>query len=531
MSSMIATAKSQLPQPSGQERPADYADRIGQIFSKVAFPTKRREYGQFFTPITVADFMARLFTLTGSRLRILDPGAGTGILACAVCESLAASGAIREIEVDVYESDLQLVEYLERSLSYLQSWLGDRNIKVRFTVRQEDFILANAEALSENGSLFVPLPRGGYDVVIANPPYFKLPKSDPRAQAVNIIVSGQPNMYAAFMAVSAALLKNGGELVCITPRSFTAGPYFRLFREKFFGRMLPQAVHLFDSRTEAFGRDEVLQENLILKARRVEGWTEKMTDSSVEISSSRTDQDLSERKARIVPVRNVLNWTDKDKVLRLLLADTDDAVARLMNQWTGSLHRYGLEISTGPVVPFRATEFIRPTGDVPQTHAPLLWMQNVSAMKSEWPVTTRNKAQYILVNPESDYLLVKNANYVLLRRFSAKEAARRLVAAPFLTSNFSAAPLIGLENHLNYIHRPKGNLLVEEAYGLAAFLNSALADCYFRTFNGNTQVSATELRAMPLPPLPLIVELGKQVLSTDLGLQAIDRLVNELFQS
>ena len=62
-----------------------------------------------------------------------------------------------------------------------------------------------------------------------------------------------------------------------------------------------------------------------------------------------------------------------------------------------------------------------------------------------------------------------------------------------------------MENHLNYIHRPGGTLSEDEAWGLAALYNSRLLDTWFRAVNGNTQVSATELRAMPLPPRETIV--------------------------
>ena len=37
-----------------------------------------------------------------------------------------------------------------------------------------------------------------------------------------------------------------------------------------------------------------------------------------------------------------------------------------------------------------------------------------------------------------------------------------------------------------------------EVMGIAALLNSDLFDNYFRTFNGNVNVSATELREMPM---------------------------------
>ena len=44
-----------------------------------------------------------------------------------------------------------------------------------------------------------------------------------------------------------------------------------------------------------------------------------------------------------------------------------------------------MNISTGPVVPFRALEFLDDVGEHPRTHAPLLWMQHVHALRVSWP--------------------------------------------------------------------------------------------------------------------------------------------------
>jgi adenine-specific DNA-methyltransferase len=49
----------------------------------------------------------------------------------------------------------------------------------------------------------------------------------------------------------------------------------------------------------------------------------------------------------------------------------------------------------------------------------------------------------------------------------------------------------------------------DEARGVASLLNSAVADRYFRISNGNTQVSASELRLMPLPPREQIESIGR----------------------
>jgi adenine-specific DNA-methyltransferase len=245
----------------------------------------------------------------------------------------------------------------------------------------------------------------------------------------------------------------------------------------------------------------------------------------VKISHSLGVRDLSDPEDRSVPLADVLVQNGDDVVLRIPVTSSDDDAARIVHSWSGDLRGYGLEISTGPVVPFRATSLISSSGKVPQTHAPLLWMQNVTAMHVSWPVAIRAKQQYVLLNPSSMSLLVPDRNYVLLRRFSSKEQMRRLTAAPLLMGQLDT-PLIGLENHLNYIHRPGGSLSEEEAYGVAVLLNSVLLDTYFRMQNGNTQVSATELRAMPLPPLSKIVEIGRIARNlSDVRLELLDNLV------
>ncbi|MGH7450553.1 MAG: Eco57I restriction-modification methylase domain-containing protein [bacterium] len=337
------------------------------------------------------------------------------------------------------------------------------------------------------------------------------------------------NIYALFMAVAAFMLAPDGDFVFITPRSFASGPYFRLFRERFFAKMRPEHIHTFVSRTEAFDRDDVLQENMIMKARRFDGWLSKSKAAHILVSSSNSASELSILKPRKAPLESVVDIAGVDKVLRIPISEDDDELVRYIHAWPGSLKSYGLEISTGPVVPFRAVSLLSQTGKVPETHAPLLWMQHVRAMKIEWPISMRQKEQYIRITNEAAPLLVADKNYVLMRRFSAKEEHRRLIAAP-LIAGYLGSPQIGLENHLNYVHKPGGTLTIDEAWGLAALYNSSLLDTYFRVVNGNTQVSATELRAMPLPPLKLIVDIGRKTRTSLDRIEEIDSLVMPVFE-
>ncbi|HYA41696.1 MAG TPA: Eco57I restriction-modification methylase domain-containing protein [Syntrophobacteraceae bacterium] len=480
------------------ERPTIIADRAGRQYAATKSDEHKKTHGQYLTPEPVAEFMAGLYAPPKKDcIRVLDPGAGTGVLSCAILERLVGTP---HIHLTAYEFDKGLLPLLHECLDYARRWLATRGTELVFDIRTADFVLDNAHHM--DGSLF-HCTEEPYDVVISNPPYFKLNKADARAQAASFVVHGQPNIYAIFMAISAYMLRSGGELVFIVPRSFAAGPYFRLFRERFFALMRPEHIHLFGSRKDAFAKDEVLQEHVILRAKRQDGW--KATGRATITSSAGVGDLLDRSHRRSALLRDLVDLATVNKHLFIPTSDHDEQVIELVHSWHGNLHAFGFEISTGPVVPFRATEFI--TSD---EATPLLWMQHVVPMQVRHPIPMR-KQQYIVSNDDSAYLLLPNKNYVLLRRFSAKEEERRLIAAPYIAGEFQPHDLVGFENHVNYIHKPKGELSVEEAYGIAALLNCRILDDYFRTYNGNTQVSATELRSTPLPPLETIRQIGAKV--------------------
>lgn len=500
-----------------QDGPTNAADVIGSAYVETVSADHRRNHGLYLTPPEVARFMGTLIGSVRKTLRLLDPAAGAGILICGVVEALAASPSPPDlIEVTAYEVDQALAADLKRSMAFLASWSARRGIRLVVDVRVQDFVLANADAMEGLGGLFSLEPARTFDAVISNPPYFKLNKSDPRAQAALSVVHGQPNIYGLFMAISAALLRPQGDFVFITPRSFASGPYFRAFRERFFELMRPELIHVFGSRRDAFSRDEVLQENVILHAVRDDGWR----GGSIRLSTSSGVQGLSTPDVRSVAAHEVFDHTSRDRVLRMPATSYDGDIMKLVDAWPGSLAAHGWKISTGPVVPFRAVEFQSMEGG--EDFVPLLWMNHVKPMQVTWPIA-RRKPEHILDSVNTLKILVPNANYVLMRRFSAKEEKRRLVAAPYLATGFDAQR-VGLENHLNYIHCPGDSLSADEAFGLAALLNSTLLDTWFRAVNGNTQVSATELRSMPLPTKAKIIEIGRRTRNVT-DLDEIDMIV------
>lgn len=511
-----------------EERPTAYADRVGEWYIASKPQEYRKKYGLYLTTVPVAEFMAKRITVSGTGIRILDPAAGAGILCCAAVEALAIrQPKPQSIELLAYEVDAGLIDPLKATLDYLVTWCRtEHGIRLKVRIKNVDFLVEQAEALwLVHGLIPYESDDQGFDIVISNPPYFKIAKSDPRAMAVSKVVHGQPNIYALFMAVSAALLRLGGDFIFITPRSFASGPYFRRFRAVLFDIIFPTKIHVFRSRREAFSRDDVLQENIIFAGVRRDHWDKNETQPVLNISSSCGVSDIQEPDHLTVPMRVSLDPGTADKVLRLPLSERDMQILALVDAWPNTLRSLGLNISTGPVIPFRATGLVDNEGGVPGTHVPLVWMNHVCAMRVKWPLN-QQKPEYIK-RKGAKALLVPNGNYVLMRRFSAKEEARRLIAAPYIAEGFPV-PEIGIENHLNYIYRPGGKLSEEEAWGLAAFYNSSILDSYFRCMNGNTQVSATELRAMPLPEHNVIVALGSKVKHSENPIERLDEIITEM---
>ncbi len=511
--------------------PVECAEVLGEAYLSFARRKHRKSVGHYLTPATVAKFMAECSTYSESHMRVLDPGSGSGILSAAVCEAASAQGKVESLHVDAYETEPLLADLTQRVLAFSQDWLGERGVALTFDVRNEDFVLESAGSIKSAAEANWFGSDAGlnseYDLVISNPPYFKIGKNDPRAVAWSSVVNGQPNIYALFMSISAELLAKAGQLVYIVPRSFASGPYFRRFREVFFQKVIPTAIHLFESRKDVFRNQTVLQENLIIAAQnRVEG--EALDGRQVLVSHSKGAHDLGERERHLVDVDSVLDPASEQQELSIPLSAEDLRLVEVMRSWPNTLRTLGLEISTGPVVPFRATEFLADAG-TEDTTVPLLWMQHVRPMRTSWPLGVCDKPQWIRVSADSTKLLVADKTYVLIRRFSAKEEKRRLVSAPLIRGSLNA-DMVGLENHLNYIRGIWNDFDEELAYGLSALLNSACLDRYFRISNGNTQVSATELRAMPLPAEDEIRSIGVEAqrrLGSAHDLADIDSLVVE----
>jgi adenine-specific DNA-methyltransferase len=483
--------------------PSKMAEELARAYLKGITRDEKKNLGQFVTPYEVAAFAARQVKISKASIKILDPGAGSGILSCALVEHLLANRprAIKEIHLTAFEIDPLLCAVLRKVMGKLIHYGRSFDCNIIVKIHCKDFLkssLANIQKQRSNPDI-----QTRFDLVICNPPYNKLATSHDVSAELSSLFDGQGNVYACFMAVAATILRENGQMIFIVPRSFAAGVQFRKFRQTFFRLMLLEFVHAFMSRSKNFA-DGVLQENIIISARRAPT-TETLSNHLVVLSSSDGIADLTLRTERQFYIEELM---DSENRLLLPVSDAETDAVDLIQHWPETLSSLNVRVSTGPVVPFRSTRYL---SDKSSRAVPLIWMQHVKAMALTFPIRGLKKKQWIKLSTAKakPQTLLENRNLVIIRRFTFGSKNRRfLTAAPWFARDFPF-PRFGLENHLNYLYRVEGELTEDETFGFAAVLNSAVCTSYMRALNSNTQIGAKELMQIPQPHLSVIIKVGQ----------------------
>lgn len=444
--------------------------------------------GQFMTPATTARFMAGLFHPSpDGAFDLLDAGAGLGALASAALDRWQrgelGSG---KASVVAHELDPAMREHLEPLLATYASRAG-----VRARVVGGDYIEHACAAIAGGAQMF--------SHAILNPPYKKMGAHSVHRDMLRGAGIEVVNYYAAFVALALAQVRHGGELVAIIPRSFCNGPYYRTFRDFLLRHSALRRLHLFDSRTQAFRDDGVLQENVILLLEK--GGKQR----DVQVSAS-ADDTFTDARERSVPFGEIVLGADTERFIRIPTTEAEDPIDRALNI-SCSLTDLGISVSTGPVVDFRMKDHLRAMPS--RSTVPLLYPAHFSGTSVSWPIEGMKKPNAIERNNETERWFFDGGFYTVVRRFSSKEERRRVVASVVRPTDFGSPPRIAFENHLNVFHSKKRGLSEHFAAGLAAYLNSTAVDTHVRLFSGHTQVNATDLRGMRFPSSDTLTELGK----------------------
>lgn len=434
----------------------------------------RQTLAQHLTPPEVATLAVNLFSDTSEGVTCLDLGGGTGILSVALIERYG-----KQVKrLDTIEMDATLAKMYDEEV---------RNLADGKTVLGDALLVDAGDGTR-------------YDRIILNPPYKKMAADDPR-QAV--LPAHSANLYSGFIMRGIERLADDGELVAIVPRSWTNGDYFAPFRRYVLSECSLDALHIYGSRDEVFADTNVLQETMIVRfSKRRQADTIRVSQSVVKGAE---------------PVIEEFATSD--------LIVGDNLVVRIAPEETthlaGTVESVGLCPSTGKVVDFRSRDYITKDKPAERLSVPLIYVGNFPHGTLEHPLSF-GKGQWFCLDDEwAEKQVCQPGSYVLVKRFSAKEERRRVVAYPLVVDR-----PVALENHSSFLHqgRPRKVIPLRSAglaYGLAMWLNSTFIDEWFRGVSGSTQVNAGDIKKMPCPSLDELEGLG-QAWSAGMTQEAID---------
>lgn len=459
---------------------------------------ERKKYGQFFTSKETARFMAGLYTIPEnlSKVRILDAGAGSGILSCAFLERLEQIDSVQTVELTCYENDNKIIDLLKENLQACQ-----RNFKKKIQIEIITDNYITSQYLDFNHMIGANSNPQKFDFVIGNPPYKKISKDAPEATAMPEVCYGAPNLYFIFAAMALYNLTDDGEMVYIIPRSWTSGAYFKRFRQYFLTEGKLNHIHLFVSRNKVFDKEDVLQETIIIKVEKTNKTPEK-----VMITSSQSNNDFDNMTSLTVPYSLVVSGNDY--YVYLVTNEKDVCVLERLHKFDKTLPDIGLKMKTGLTVDFRNREILRDAAE--EGAIPLFYSQHIKYGEVKFPI--QKEHEYVVTDQKG--LMQENRNYLFVKRFTAKEERRRLQCGVYLSKKYPQYKKISTQNKINFIDGLITEMSECLVYGLYVIFNSTLYDEYYRILNGSTQVNSTEINAMPVPDLESIQEMGRKLMNS-----------------
>jgi hypothetical protein len=330
--------------------------------------------------------------------------------------------------------------------------------------------------------------REGFDIILANPPY-EVVKDKKIRSLYQEGIYGRMNLYGLFIQRSLQLLREGGQLVFINPKTLLTDRYFSALRQVLKRNSEIGGVVLIEDRHKTFVR--VLQECIILLLTKAANPAPvyKLRTRTVAVPS-----DLDNREAYLaVDCRRVLLGTKFDEAFYIGTAELDYSIFETMIANGVTLGAYGLSAKTGNIQYDKYQSYSVQTNVAGGCR--LMWAENVQRFTIRHSRARADK-QWLRANITDAAAPNIYGSGILTQRITASEQPRRIIAT-LINQETIEATAIYSENHTNYVDGSESDSLTLQC--LLASLNSSALEFVFRRLNSNTQVSAGEINALPFP--------------------------------
>ncbi len=450
-----------------------------------------------------------------SQVSVLLPDDTTGILAAAFADKIAESCSNIKIKMTFYVENKKHIPLLEQNLQFIKDRFKKSNNTIDSVIETKNFIKTQTHLLNEE-----PLFRGienqrNFDLILSNPPVYKICKLTSDLKSINNTVSGQANIFTFYLVFASQLLTEKGQLIILTPEKFLSSRYFTNFRKWLLNHIKPVAIHLFQN-------DSIL-EDVILTFKK----------SPAELTTVKINLYEAQHpiKSFSTPVKSLIPARDANKVIPLPLDELEIEILHYVRSWKKRFSYIGLKAASGRIILAEVKSLLKVLKkEDEKARKPLLWPDHLQNFSITHPIENFKAPQTIRFAVEAEKRFIKNQRYIMVKRMMTANHRRKIYAGYYAPALFESN-LIALEKRLIYIWKIEGKLSLEESLGIMAILNSSLINHYLRIVNGTRPISAADLRILPIPDYEKIIEIGAAINHLkELNYSHIDQIVHEKFK-
>jgi adenine-specific DNA-methyltransferase len=498
-------------------------DLLGELYSNLLPKDWKKTSGFFLTPFNITDWMIIESNFLNSfelpLKTTMDPCSGTGRFFLSLINLLYKSNKLKLLDlsklvgfdkdpfsvfisrvnlsfqfillmkISVYSEQVQMISKVVDAITCLD-FLNPSAMKISRFISSEDQEISKLDKIFNKIAPF----NNGIDYVFCNPPYNKIQLTVKQQKLFRKSIYGHVNAYAIFLHLSINLASNNGILIFIMPESFRSGLYFKNLRKFLISNTSLNKIVLINNRTGIF--NNVLQGLGIFQFQKTR---EDKIATKVKIYNMNSSHDLFSQQINSFSVQQNKIIYLHDREPYFVFGENEKSYQIFEKVQSKSIPFQdfigSLEVTTGHIVWNRLKELLKDENSVPLTKDdyPLIWSDNYDSFTFNFKGKSNRKRYITMTNKISNFLMKKPV--ILVKRVTAKEQTQRIVATliPDSLSNFF------VENHSNIISSGSWNFI--DQLCILGYMNSSIANYLFTLLNGNTQVSATELRVLPFPKM------------------------------
>ena len=472
--------------------------------------------GRLFTKKDTARLMASMLNLEEGKAAytLLDPGAGTGILAAAAIEEICKRvPSCKQIFVTCYENSPEFLPMLHDNLERIRKKCRhDYDVRLYVTVYEENYLTDSKNHYTV--SFFDTVSEDKFDIILCSPPTELIDKGSGEALAVGGVSQLKINAAFLFALLASRHLEQRGQLVIILPTTVASASQLTSYRKEMAKSLALGKIHLFIAKQKNKKRAVPLKKSLIL------AYTKGEKPKTVSISTS---TDSGKDITQLGPLAYDFVVDAEDGSLTLPKSPEDTKIVQYVSSFPETLTGLGLKMSTGLIIDSRCEGLL--FNDEVKATVPLIRPSHIKNGQIGFP--SQVKKQYIA--PISPKLVQKNKNMIIIKRVPAAGDERFVSSAIYMAAQLPAYRYISTHNKINFIDTKDKNAEIcpRLAFGLFALLNSTIYDRYISIVSKSKQINSKEMRSLPLPPRNIIENIGMRLMALrQTNVNACDQIVN-----